>query len=464
VANKNIIYLTMHKTSSKNLVRNAFEFLEKFTNYERALRYPYNGWAMNLERVRLLLSSVGSPEKTLKAIHIAGTKGKGSTSKMVQSILTSAGFRVGLYTSPHLLKVNERITINNSMITDIELARAILELKDGVDAVKKNPGLGELTYFELITAVAFYYFARKKVDYAVLETGLGGRYDATNVCEPVLVILTPISYDHTDILGKTLSQIALEKAMIIKPGVEAVISVQPGPARRVFEKRAKEIQVRIFPVEKFYQWRLRSIKPGEMVFDLRGKRELKNLRSRMVGARQMVNCACAVLAVDLLEGYVGKVSDEAIRKGIWSAVLGGRFQEIEFRGRKIIVDGAHNKESARALMETIAMLYPGYKLNFIAGLSRDKDIEGFFSELKCLADRIIISQARIQRAATRETMERALKGFKGEIVFEPSLRRAMRYVLRSSGKGGLIVITGSFYLAGEALEWLKEQGIKIRTP
>ncbi len=454
----------MLKPSARDRIKSAFQFLNRFTNYERSLRYPYDGWAMNLERVRALLGPIGSPEKNLKAIHIAGTKGKGSTSKLIQSILSSAGFRVGLYTSPHLLKVHERIRIADRMITDLELATALESLRPGIGDVKKKSGLGEVTYFELITAAAFFHFARKKVDFAVLETGLGGRYDATNICNPALIIITPISFDHTDILGTTIPEISREKAMIIKPGCKAIISVQPKAAEKVFRERAREVSAELFPLEKFYQWRLNSIRPGEMVFDLAGKRRLKNLKTRMIGPRQMTNAAAAVLAMDLLEEKFGKISDRAIRQGLWNASLAGRFQEVEFNGRKIILDGAHNRESAKALMETVALLYPGKKFSLIGGLSRDKDLKGFFAELKSQANKIIISRAKIQRAAEKEQFENALKNFRGPIIFEPSLGKAMATILRPGSKDDLIIVTGSFYLVGEALQWLSKKGIKIRIP
>jgi len=447
----------MSKNQYNQIIEKAFQFLNQFTNYERQLRYPYNGWAMNLERVRILLSAVGSPEKTLPVIHIAGTKGKGSTSKFVQSILSALGYKVGLYTSPHLLKVNERIQINDNPISDLELAQAIDSLKPGVQALRENKKLGEVTYFEILTASAFHYFSLQKVDYAVLETGLGGRYDATNVSNPKLVIITPISFDHIDILGDTLEQIALEKAMIIKPDCPVVMSLQPEPAQKVIEQRAEQVKARIFPVENYYQWRLNYINSQEMNFDLLGKRNLVGLKTKMLGPAQMINCASAVLACDVLAESGAKISDSTIRKGIEQALLPARFQQVQFQNKTIILDGAHNQESAKALAQTLSLIYPEKKYNFIIGLSQDKDIEGFLKELKPKAHRIIFSQAKLQRAVGKERLITALGESSLPVAFESEPHQALEKMISITSSDEIIIITGSFYLVGEALEWLNKK-------
>jgi len=444
----------MSLNSNNQIIEQAFQFLNQFTNYERQLRYPYNGWAMNLERVRILLKEVGSPEKTLPAIHLAGTKGKGSTSKFVQSILSAVGYKVGLYTSPHLLKVNERIQINDSSISDLELAQAIASLKPGVQAVRENKELGEVTYFELLTASAFYYFSLQKVDYAVLETGLGGRYDATNVCNPKLVIITPISFDHTDILGNTLQEIAQEKAMIIKQNCPVVMSVQPEPAKKVIEQRAEQVKAQLFPVENYYQFQLNSINPQEMNFDLLGKRNLIGLKTKMLGPAQMINCASALLACDLLSEPGAKISDSEVRQGIERALLPARFQQVQFQDKTIILDGAHNQESAKALAQALSLIYPEKKYNFIIGLSQDKDIEGFLKELKPRAHQIIFSQARLQRAVGKERLINALGECAIPVAFESEIHQALEKMISITSSDEIIIITGSFYLVGDALEWL----------
>jgi dihydrofolate synthase/folylpolyglutamate synthase len=454
----------MSENPKTGKIKAAFDFLDQFTNYEREKQYPYNAAAMNLERVAKLLAPLGSPEKKLRAIHIAGTKGKGSTAKMIDSILSAAGLRVGLYTSPHLVWRNERIQVNDEMISDADFADAIDGLRKGVDAVHSSPELGEVSYFELITAAAFFQFAARKVDYAVLETGLGGRFDATNVCSPVVVVITPISFDHTDILGDTLAKIASEKAMIIKPKSKVVVSPQPKEAQEVIEKRALEMGAEIFGVEKHYSSKLNYIYGQEMSFDLAGRRTLAGLKTKMVGPHQMVNAAAAVLACDLLAEQGAKISDDTIRYGLARARLAARFQSVELSGRTIVLDGAHNRESAKALVETLRLVHPGKQYNFIMGLGQDKDIEGFLAEIKPSAQRIIFSRAHHPKAASGEQLKSKLGDFAGKVVIEPEIKDALGKVGSMTRPGEIIVITGSFFLIGEALAWLQKAETEIQIP
>jgi len=453
----------MSQSGQSAEIRAALDYLDSFTNYEREPGYQYTGQAMNLDRVRKLLQAVNSPEKALSAIHIAGTKGKGSAAKMIHAILTAAGYRTGLYTSPHLVFKNERIQVNEEMISDSELAAAVQALRPGVDAVHSDPALGKITYFEMLTAAAFHHFAAKKTAYAVLETGLGGRFDATNVCSSLLTVITPISLDHTDLLGKTIPEIAQEKAMIIKPSAKVVVLPQPEDAMQVIEKRALETAAQIFPVSKFYQWQLNSIYPQEMSFDLKGKRNLPALRTKMVGPRQMMNAAAAVLVCDLLAQQGAKISDDTIRYGLARARMAGRFQTVDFMGRTIIFDGAHNTESAKALTETLALVYPGEKFSFIIGMSADKDAEGFLAEIKPAAKQIILTQSKHPRAAKPDQLKAAAADFPA-LIIEPALENALERISKLTRPGERLVITGSFFLVGEAIQWLMEKGIEIQIP
>jgi len=454
----------MNQNPSPGTVKEALEFLDRFTNYEREARYPYTASAMNLERVRRMLATVGSPEKKLAVVHIAGTKGKGSTARMVSMILSTAGYRVGLYTSPHLLWKNERIQVNEEMISDQDLARALDALRPGVESVQAEKALGEVSYFELLTAAAFYHFAASKVKYAVLETGLGGRLDATNVCMPLVTVITPISLDHTDILGDTLDKIALEKAMVIKPGARVVVAPQAEAAEQVLNKRCREMNAELLAVEKFYSWKLNYIYSHEMGFDLLGKRNLPGLKTKMVGPRQMLNAATAVLACDILSTQGAKISDDTIRYGMARARLAARFQTLELAGRTLILDGAHNPESAKALAETLEMVYPGKKFCFIVGLGRDKDLAGFLAELKPKAECIFLCQANHPRAAKVHLLREKLGDFNGRAEMQPEIKIVLENLSSLTKPGSIIIITGSFFLIGEALQWLLPRGIEIQIP
>jgi len=449
---------------NKNKIKNALEFLNRFTNYERHLRYPYNGWAMNLERVKVLLENAGSPEKKLKIIHIAGTKGKGSTAKMLQSILTCAGYKTGLFTSPHLIQVNERIQIDGSAITDEELAEAIENLKPAVAKLSQMPKLGELTYFELLTACALWHFAQKKVDFAILEVGLGGRYDATNICQPILAIITSIGYDHTDILGSKLSQIAQEKAMIIKPDAKVIIAPQKDEAWAVLKERIEQMSAKAFPLEKYYSWQVEKITSEKMEVKITGTARQGIFELALLGVHQAINAGLSILACDILSESKFSIPESAIKQGLKKAYLPARFQQVEFWGKKFIIDGAHNPESAQALVDTLERVYPEQGWNFIVGLSQDKDVQGFFAPIKKRAKRIVICQTGISRSAPPEKIYPALADFSGEVIFEPRLKKAVRQLNHLAKKDELIIIAGSFYLAGEALKWMKESGAEIQIP
>jgi len=445
-------------------IAQALALLDRFTNYEREAKYPYTGAAMNLERVSTMLALVGSPEKKIRAIHLAGTKGKGSTARMIESTLSSAGCKTGLYTSPHLLSLNERIQVNDEMISDFELAGVIDGLRKGVDAVHARPELGEVSWFELLTAAAFAYFVAKKADYAVLETGLGGRFDATNVCAPAVTVITPISLDHTDLLGDTIAKIALEKAMIIKPGCPVVMAPQPAAAREVILKRAEQMGAELLDLENLCSWKMNYIYPREMGFDLSGGVNLPGLKTRMVGPVQMINAAAAALVCGLLRAKGAKISDDTIRYGLGRARLAARFQVSEIAGRTVVLDGAHNPESGRALAETLGLVFPGRKFHFAVGMGRDKDLAGFFEQIKPLAQSMTLCRASHARAASPEELRHKLGDFAGKMAVEPLVASVLGKITGLARPDEIVVITGSFFLVGEALQWMVKKKIEIQIP
>ncbi len=432
----------------------ALAFLDGFTNYERALRYPYDGWAMNLARMGRLLAALGDPQKNFQVIHLAGTKGKGSTAAMIASMLRAAGLRAGLYTSPHLLSFHERIQVNGAVITDAAVADTVSRLKPAAEAVSREASLGALTYFEILTALALAYFAEAKVEVAVLEAGLGGRYDATNICDPAVAVVTPISFDHMDILGDTLEKIATEKAMIIKPGRKAALGPQPPEARAVLEARAQEVAAPLFRVEEHYRWIRRSEAIPGQTFDLHGDRELPELFLPLLGDHQLQNAALAVLACDLLAGQARPIADLAVRQGLAAARWPGRF-EILGKHPTIVLDGAHNAASAQSLAETLRRVFSGGKILAVIGLGADKDVEGFFRELQPALAAVWLTRSRTMKAVPAKRLRAALAGFGGKIAESETVAEALAQARAAAGPEDTVLITGSFYVIGEALAELE---------
>ncbi|MCU0641701.1 MAG: bifunctional folylpolyglutamate synthase/dihydrofolate synthase [Candidatus Margulisbacteria bacterium] len=358
---------------------------------------------LGLQRIEQLLDRLGNPQRKLKIIHVAGTNGKGSTCAMIAAILQAAGYRVGLYTSPHLFKYNERIKINGQDISDKDFSQGLTGIG------REEQGLaGKLTAFEALTALAFWYFAKKKVDYAVVEVGLGGRLDATNVVTPLISVITNIDLEHTSILGRTLARIALEKAAIIKPGVPVVTAEAKPEALQVIKHQAE--------------------KKGSMLIQVGSQGE--GLPSALVGDHQKINAACAVVAVRLADI---KVDKETILRGLTKVKWPARFQIVK-KEPLTIVDGAHNPAGARVLAAALRLKYPGRKFVFIFGTQTDKAADQMLDILRPLAKKIIVTHSSHQNAAEKKSLP---------------LVRALTLAAREDR-----VITGSLFLAADALKLL----------
>ncbi len=429
----------------------ALEYLSRYTNYERALRYPYDGWAMNLERVRGLLEGLGDPDRGLSIVHIAGTKGKGSTAAMIEAVARAAGLHTGMYTSPHLIDFKERIRVSGRMVTEDAVARWVERLMPAAESVHAKKELGTVTYFEILTALAFAVFGEARVDLAVVEAGLGGRYDATNACEPLVSVMTSISLDHTDILGDTIAEIAAEKSMIVKPGAAAVFAPQPKEARAVLEARCEEVGVTPVWVEDRYAATRTAEDIGGQSFDLSGGRELKDLRLPLLGDPQLINAAAAVAAADELSARGIMIDDGAVRGGLNALRWPARF-EVVSRSPDVILDGAHNAASAAGLRGVLERLYPGRRVTAVIGLGGDKDVEGFCRELGPVIGRAVITRSRAMKAAAAERIESSLAEFGASVERTGSVAEAMGRALGQAGSDDVVVVTGSFYVISEWIE------------
>ena len=436
------------------------EFLLEFTDYEKVTKYKYNIATFDLGRVEELLAAVGNPHRAFPSVHIAGTKGKGSTASMVQSILVTAGLCTGLFTSPHLCRLEERMTVEGQLMTERELVDIVNELVPYTRKARTEKPNESPTFFELVTAIGFRHFARRKVDFGVVEVGMGGRLDATNVITPEVCVITHVDLDHVERLGHTLGQIAREKAGIIKSNVPVVCAPQGADALDTISRVANERGAPMTRVGRDYLVECVETGLGPVGkdsgkpfcrFDLIGpKRRYEGLTVALLGEHQALNAACAVAAVELLEQRCDlALGERVIRRGLASARCPARLEF--FAGHPpVLLDGAHNPASIRVLCRTVVATFPNRRVVLVMGVSRDKDIPEMLKIVLPLADAVIFSQSSSPRAELPDVLAETARdthGIEAEVERDPSRALARANVL--AGPRGLVCVTGSFYLAGE---------------
>lgn len=439
----------------------ALDYLYSFVDYSLERSYRYSPDVFDLGRVRGLLARLGDPQTRYPSIHVAGTKGKGSVSALTASALSAAGYRTGLYTSPHLVRFTERIRIGRDEIPEAEVGRIVGELKPHVEAV---PGL---TTFELTTALAFVYFARAGVDFAVVEVGLGGRLDATNIILPQVSVITSLSYDHMHLLGDTLSQIAGEKAGIIKPGVPVVLAPQQREAELVVEEVADRQGAPLVRVgrdwlyaagghdlsgQSLYVWSSQEQPLMDAFVESAGEEEWVPPRFDvpLLGHHQVVNAAVAYAALRVLRDRGFGVPEEAIRAGFLAVEWPGRFQVLS-RSPAVVVDSAHNRDSALKLRIALDDYFPGQPVTLIFGASADKDIAGMLEELLPRVSRLIVTQAVHPRAAEPQELSALAHGHGVRVELRSPVEEALRFAVEAARPGEVIVSAGSLFVAGEML-------------
>ena len=430
------------------LYSQVISYLESFVNFEKVKSYHYKK-SLKLERIKNFLAILGNPQDDFKCIHIAGTKGKGSTAAFIAYILKEAGYKVGLYTSPHLSDLRERIRILpgkertefEGMISRPALKSLVEKLKPRIEEYNRNSLYGPLTFFEVYTALALVYFRENKIDFAVLETGLGGRLDATNAVNAIISVLTPISYEHMDKLGRTLRSIAAEKAGIIKNKESIVVCApQEKVVRDVIRARCKLFQAKLYEINR-----------------------CRHLKIILFGRHQLINATVAESAIKALSVYGIKVGANSIRRGLSNTIWPGRCEVLN-RNPYVIIDGAQNISSARALKETIkgnsfvgsvclsakqrsASERRYQKLILVLGISNDKDIKGICSEFYDLADKIILTQAHSIRATDPKVLAKYFKDKERYITNKVSQAKSLS--MRLAEKDDLILVTGSLFVIGE---------------
>jgi dihydrofolate synthase/folylpolyglutamate synthase len=432
----------------------ALDYILSFADYERV---PRSALVFDLRRIEMLLERFGNPQGAARSIHVAGTKGKGSTAAMIASILNQAGYRTGLYTSPHLLTFTERIQVEGKPIAEDVFARLVEVLKPGVEAVNHFGAFGELTTFELLTALAFTYFKESRADYQVLETGLGGRLDATNVVRPEACAITSISLDHMDVLGDTLARIAREKAGIIKPGCTVVCSPQSPEAMAVIEGTCREREARLVRVGSDVAWCRQAFSPEGQFFELRGMLASYELEIPLLGEHQLENAATAVAVVEILAEAGAKVSPESIAPGLVQVRWPGRLQILR-REPWVIVDGAHNADSARRLVEALKRYFDFDRAFLIFGASSDKNIDEMVAELTSLPSEVIVTSSRHPRAVESTVLVDQFSkwGIIPEVA--ENVASAVELALARATPGDLICATGSLFIVAELMEYMSRRG------
>jgi len=424
----------------------------------------------DLDHMRVLLRALDYPERRFPSVLIAGTNGKGSTAATLASILKASGLRTGLYTSPHLIRINERIRINGEEISDDEFAL----LHDMIDrTAERLVGESELpwhpSFFEMLTAIAFEYFSRKKIDIAVLEVGMGGRLDATNVIDPQISVITDISLDHQKFLGNTVTEIAREKAGIIRRGGIVVTLPQQPQANGVIGNTILDLEAQavsavpyVPPVVPSTQYRVANSELGRAIFryplEVMGKRIL--VETPLVGRHQLRNVALAIAAAEELSHRGFAITADSIEHGIRETHWPGRFQVISpVKGAsEYVLDVAHNPAGAWALRSTLSGAYEDRPLTFVFGAMRDKAIGEIAEILFPLAERVIATRADNPRSATSGEIREAAAHTSVAIEQAPNVAAALERARVLAGSNGVVVVTGSIYIVGEAMQSL---GIKI---
>lgn len=424
------------------------------SRYEKSLSAMYKlrrfGIKLGLDAINAVLTDLGHPQNDYRIIHIAGTNGKGSVAAMLSTIFQEAGYRVGRYTSPHLERFNERICIDNSPISDPAVVSAY-------ERVCATPRLGrELTFFEFTTAMALYAFSQEKVEWAVIETGMGGRLDATNTVCPVLTLITNIAMEHKAYLGNTLAAIAGEKAGIIKKGIPLVTAVVQPSVRKVVLERAKRLDAPVYLMGRDFSCRHR----GDGRFSYYGPAHTwRHLELGLKGRHQIENAALVLAACETLTAMeTANFSEKQIRNGLARTSWPGRLEVVSKRPL-VILDGAHNLMAARKLSQYIKEQLKNKKITLVIGVLDDKACDPILKDLIAPCHRVVVTQAAIDRAVPAENLARIAKKYTTDVEIIPRVGAAVKKTLEQCQDEDVICVAGSLYVVGEAKTALGEMGV-----
>ncbi|MBN2334131.1 bifunctional folylpolyglutamate synthase/dihydrofolate synthase [Candidatus Bathyarchaeota archaeon] len=430
-------------------------------NYDEALDWLYNvrrfGPNRTLEPTLHLLRLLGDPQKSFKSIHVGGSNGKGSTSAMIASILGATGAKVGLFTSPHLEEFTERIKVDDVDIPREDAARLLTEIRPLFEEMLGLTESMPLRFFDVVTAMAFLYFREKAVDYAVVEVGLGGRLDATNVVDPLVSVITNIGYEHTNILGDTLPEIAGEKAGIIKRGRPLVTATRDEDVFNVFSERARELGSEITRVGYDTEYRKVGAKMSGMTFDLSSRRTYKGLTIPLLGEHQITNASTAVAAVEALSLYGVDVPELAVREGLRSVYWPARLEVVR-TSPTVVLDCAKDAEATEAVRRTLERDVDAGRIVAVVSMSSDKNIPGMIRNIAAVTERFIVTTHSVMgRAASPELIaEEITKNGRPYEVIEDE-KAAFTRALELAGDEDTVLVIGSVFLAGAARSFYKQR-------
>lgn len=421
-------------------------------NYNEALQFIHEshkfGMRLGLDNIKKLLELLGNPQDNLNIIHVAGTNGKGSTCSFISSILKESGYKVGLYTSPFLETFTERIRVNGENIEEEEVGKIVSLIKEKIE-IMVSEGYSYPTEFEIVTAMAFYYYNQEKVDFVALEVGLGGRYDATNVIDkPVVSAITSISLDHTGILGDTLAKIAFEKGGIIKEDCPTIVYPQQEEASEVIknicaEKKSKYIECDFKNIE------IKSSNINSQIYNcnINGK-ELNDLEIKLIGDHQIKNSIVALNVIEYLNDIkITNISEENIRKGLLETKWPGRIEKIS-ENPMFIIDGAHNEEGAKSLANSIEKYFENKNKILVIGMLEDKDIDSVLDLLIPKFNKVITTTPDNPRAIDANKLKEKIERYNIEVTCKPNIKEAVDYALEISNKDDVIISAGSLYMIG----------------
>ncbi|MEM1356406.1 MAG: folylpolyglutamate synthase/dihydrofolate synthase family protein [Planctomycetota bacterium] len=442
----------------------ALKWLFEHIDYERLRLVKYNDQTFSLDRMQQLLELLGNPHLELKCVHVAGTKGKGSTCAMVTSMLRGCGYTVGSFSSPHLIDLRERIVIDGNMISYNECAEAFKQIAQ----VEKKLDAGPPTFFEILTAAALKYFADQAVDVAVLETGLGGRLDCTNVVTPLVTAITSVSYDHMNLLGNDLSTIAREKAGIFKPGIPA-LSIKQEPEveaalNEVADQTGTPLEYTGNQVDFSYRFEAnKELGPHTRVCVNTDTSKFEHLPVPLKGEHQAHNCGLALAILDKLKSHGFHFEEQRLIQGLADTNLPGRMELVHEKPR-VIIDGAHNAASLQALIKSLGAHVQYDSLVMVFGCGADKDVNGMLEQVALGADKVVFTRAKMNpRAMEEQDLLTQFADLSGKMAQTAStLPEALKLAGRAVSREDLIIVTGSFYLAGEARKYFLDATGKPR--